>query len=461
MLAALGLCLVGGTAAAQSPDRAAVEAALKKAGRFFAGLATEGGYVWRYSADLAAREGEAKIEGPTIWVQPPGTPTVGEAFLAAHAATGDAFYLDTARAAARSLVRGQLQSGGWGYHVEFDPQKRLRYAYRVDGRRARENLSTLDDDTTQAALRFLMRFDRATKFAEADVHEAALFGLKTLLDRQAPSGGWAVNFPRFEDMATYPVKPAAFPPTWPRVWPKDFTGCYVLNDNTHADVVETLLLAEEVYGGGRYLAAARKGGDFLLLAQLPEPQPAWAQQYDRDMHPVWSRKFEPPAVSGSESQGAVEVLMSLYRRTGDRKYLRPIPAALAWMRRSALPDGRLARFYELQTNRPLYFTKDYRLDYEGRDVPTHYSFRVPNRADRLERDYRALAEAPAPPARPAERAPSPRELEALLAALDARGAWVEPGRLKSGGGAGGVIQSATFAANVRALCAHLRGTAPR
>ena len=46
-----------------------------------------------------------------------------------------------------------------------------------------------------------------------------------------------------------------------------------------------------------------------------------AQQYDREMHPVWDRKFEPPAITGLESQDALETLLLLARKTGDRKYL--------------------------------------------------------------------------------------------------------------------------------------------
>jgi hypothetical protein len=34
-----------------------------------------------------------------------------------------------------------------------------------------------------------------------------------------------------------------------------------------------------------------------------------------------------------------------------------IPAALDWLQRWALPDGRLARYYELRTNRPLYMKR--------------------------------------------------------------------------------------------------------
>src|SRR5690606_15434487 len=100
-------------------------------------------------------------------------------------------------------------------------------------------------------------------------------------------------------------------------------------------------------------------GDFIRLAQLPKPQPAWAQQYDADMHPAWARKFEPPAVSGAESQGVLRILMALYRRTGERRFLEPIPRALRYLKASRRDDGRLARFYELGTNRPLYLTTKY------------------------------------------------------------------------------------------------------
>ena len=154
---------------------------------------------------------------------------------------------------------------------------------------------------------------------------------------------------------------------------------YTLNDNVLRDMVETLLLAEETYGGGSYRAAAVKVGDFLLLAQMPEPQPAWAQQYDAGMHPAWARKFEPPAVTGGESQDAIETLMKIYRTTGDKKYLAPIPRALAYLKKSLLPDGRLARYYELKTNRPLYMTRDgdeYSLTYDDSMLPDHYGWKV-------------------------------------------------------------------------------------
>src|SRR5690606_7695752 len=109
---------------------------------------------------------------------------------------------------------------------------------------------------------------------------------------------------------------------------------YVLNDDLMPDVVALLLLAYDTYGDQRYLDAVKRAGDFLILAQLPEPQPAWGQQYNNKMQPTWARKFEPPAVTGGESQGVIATLMQIYRRTRERKYLEPIPRALAYLQKS-------------------------------------------------------------------------------------------------------------------------------
>jgi hypothetical protein len=53
----------------------------------------------------------------------------------------------------------------------------------------------------------------------------------------------------------------------------------------------------------------------------------------------------------------IRTLLDLHLYTGDAGYLKPIPPALEWFQRSRTPNGQWARFYELKTNRPLYFTK--------------------------------------------------------------------------------------------------------
>ena len=97
---------------------------------------------------------------------------------------------------------------------------------------------------------------------------------------------------------------------------------------------------------------------------MPDPQPGWAQQYNYDMVPIWARKFEPPAITAWEAQDVMETLIKISHHTGDKKYLEPIPRALAYYKKCLLPDGRVARYYELKTNKPLYMDQNYKLTYD-------------------------------------------------------------------------------------------------
>ena len=95
----------------------------------------------------------------------------------------------------------------------------------------------------------------------------------------------------------------------------------------------------------------------------------------------------PKFLNGDEeSQQAEYVKLSPAREDADR-FLEPLPRAIAYYRRSMLSKGRLARFYEMGSNRPLYFTKDYKLTYSADDLPTHYAFKVSSRVDRLQAEY--------------------------------------------------------------------------
>ena len=141
------------------------------------------------------------------------------------------------------------------------------------------------------------------------------------------------------------------------------------------------------------------------------------------------------------------------------------------MKRSQLPDGRLARFNELQTNKPLYLTRMYELTYEDNDLPTHYGFKVSSRADRLSSDMTACRTCRRPtwPANGRRSAnaragrPSDSEVQRIVAAQDDRGAWVEDGRLQyhgSGDDTRRIIDSRTFIKNLDALSRYV-GAAPQ
>jgi PelA/Pel-15E family pectate lyase len=411
--------------AADATSEKEVAAAMMKAGRFYLQeVASHGGYVYFYSLDLQQRWGEGVASKDQVWVQPPGTPTVGMAYLKAYQATGDSLYLKAATAAAEALVYGQMESGGWTNCIDFEPRGERVALYR-NGKGSGRNTSSLDDGQTQSAIRLLIQVDRELEFRNKQIHEAASFALQSLLNEQFANGafpqvwdGDAVDHRQKVVQASYPDYDWK---TEGRI--KNYWDMYTLNDNVTGYVTDTLLEAHQTYKDDRYLQALKKLGDFLVIAQMPEPQPGWAQQYNYDMQPIWARKFEPPGVSGDESQEVIQTLMKIAAATGDKKFLEPIPAAVMYLQRSLLNDGQLARYYELETNKPLYMErggKNYRLTHDDSNLPTHYGWKTDARLDELREQYsRAKTGDAEPPSFVAEQ-----DVRNIIADLDQQGRWV-------------------------------------
>ena len=415
-----------------------------------------------YSGDLKLAEAEGIPEKGAAWVQPPGTPAIGETFLNAWEATKDPRFLEYAAATAKALLRGQLRSGGWDHSFELRDEKRAAHGYRdLPAPKKPESRTSLDDDITTSALRFLMRYDAATRFANPAVRDGARHALRAIKAAQYPNGAWYqwwMRFPEPVSEAEHPVMPAAYPESSPAEWDNRWTGRYFLNDNVAVNVMDTLMLASRVYNEPEWMEVAKKGGDFLLLAQMPDPQPAWAQQYDPKMHPVWDRKFEPPAIASRESERVLLGLIRLYHQTGDKKLLEPHDRAIRYLRGCLLPEGLMPRYRELKTDRPLYFKREgrkYTLVYDDKDLPKHYGFKVASVLDFVQREL-AVARAGRDPSRViVEPDPvPPRTADEVIASMDSRGAWVEQGGLDfhEVKPASGVISCATFVRNMGVLC---------
>ncbi|MGB8167853.1 MAG: pectate lyase [Chthoniobacteraceae bacterium] len=405
--------------AAEKLTRDQAVAAMKKAATFYrTKAASHGGYVYYYAPDFSWRLGEGKATKDQIFVQPPGTPTVGLAYLKAFEATGDTFYLDAAREAAEALVYGQLASGGWMQTIDFAPKGGRVGKYR-NGKGGDWNASTFDDGISPSALCLIMHTDRALTFKHREIHECSESGRAAMLAAQFAHGA-------FPQVWTGPIAAvqqvkAQYPDyDWHiENHLKNYWDMPTLNDDVASFEAQALADAWDIYKDERCRAALAKLGDFLILAQMPEPQPAWAQQYDTQMRPIWARKFEPPAIAGRESLGVIETLIFIHSRTGDAKYLEPIPRALAYLKRSLLPDGRLARYYELKTNKPLYMTRDYKLTFDDADLPEHYGWKWEPKLDALEAAF-AAAKSRAPAPKPTS-GDSP---EQILRELDPEGRWV-------------------------------------
>jgi hypothetical protein len=117
----------------------------------------------------------------------------------------------------------------------------------------------------------------------------------------------------------------------------------------------------------------------------------------------------------------MEALIRLARETGDKKYLEPVPRALAYFKTCLLPDGQVARYYELKTNKPLYMDASYKLTYDASAAPEHYGWKQNARFDAIEKQYEAAMRG--------ESLPAPKrdltaEVRKIVASLDANGRWV-------------------------------------
>jgi len=443
LLCGLGLVLTCRGRGEGGPSlRTHASEAMEKAARYFVSrVAAHGGYLWTYSEDLKQRWGEGRASESQIWVQPPGTPSVGFAFLRAYRATGEEMYLDAAKGAADALVWGQLSSGGWDYKIDFDPEGSKRWHYRREnakpkpGRGARY-WSVFDDNTTQSALRFLMAMDDATN-RRLEYHDAVKYGLEFMLKSQFPNGAWSQAYP---------------PPPSRGYW--DY---YTFNDNAINDCIKVMLDACRIYGEAQYLESAKRGGDFIIASQLPAPQSGWAQQYDHDMKPAAARWFEPAACCSAVTCRNIRTLVELFLETGEEKFLKPVAAALDWLGRPRLQDNVWARFYELETNRPIYVTADRRIVYEPVGLQRGYSWFGDYGGDEVSRMYKRIialgrekylaerARPPSPEERKARLKSTESRVRKIIAAQDAEGRWVENGK----------IETRTFIANMGALCDYL------
>lgn len=296
------------------------EASLKKGVAFFYSINAHGGYVYHVTPDLSLRWGEGPKDEHTIEVQPPGTPAVGQSFLRAYQVTGDEQALKAVKEAAYALIRGQNKYGGWEHTINF-------------ANLSNEEVS-FDDDQSQSAVSFLMALDQQIK--DSLVSEATQRALKMMMTAQLSNGGWPHKYPEqgnYHDYATF-------------------------NDGGINDCTRVMLEAYQFYNKDEAIKKSLdKAARFMMISQLPPPQPGWAQQYNEFLQPAWARTFEPPSVCPSVTIKNINTLIDLYLVLGKETLLEPIPDALRWLREIRMENGKWARFVELGTNKALYYDR--------------------------------------------------------------------------------------------------------
>lgn len=303
---------------------------------------------------------------------------------------------------AERMLQYQRANGGWPqpngdpirYELPLDSAQTLALAkdkYRED--------TTIDDDATTREIRYLAEAGHKTN--NKTYLKAAEKGIQYLLKAQNTAGGWGQFYP---DTSSYR---------------KHIT----FNDHAMVNVLKVL----QACAAGNYPlldkrlsapcgVAVRRGVQCILACQYRQKSTltVWCAQHDRKtLLPAKARSFELPSLSGAESVGIVQFLMSLPEP--DEKIKRSIKAAMAWFEAVKIKDmavtlvrdadgkpidrvmvpspGQVlwARFYDLQSNTPMFVGRDGVAKSNLADIPLErrlgYSF-YGNYAQKLiEKDY--------------------------------------------------------------------------
>lgn len=365
-----------------------VLAAMRKSSDYLANeVSLHGGYLQIYAEDFSEQFGEGSARKSQIWVQS-ATPQMGDLFLKMYRLTGDKAYLDYAKRVGNALIFGQHPLGGWHYFIDFDhlgtqewyESTASQFLHGMEEYRYYYGNCTFDDNVTQGATRFLLQLYLET--LDPAYHSPLRKALDFILMAQYPNGGWPQRFPLRYDFVHEEFD--------------DYTSNYTLNDDAMNNTIRTLLEAYVALGNEEYLEAACRGGDFFMISQGPKGLPGWSEQFDMNIQPDWGRTHEPPAIGTRQTAHTLDMLMELYLFTGDRRYLRPVPATLEWMESvkiEVLEDGvyDLARYYDPETFLPI--RKQF-LDEKSPDgyILLHYSSsdEVPFSGRRQKVDYQKM-----------------------------------------------------------------------
>jgi PelA/Pel-15E family pectate lyase len=310
---------------------------------------------------------------------------------------------DEARAVAEAVLLFQYPSGGWTKNTDMakplTPELRAELAART------KDEATIDNGGTTAQIRFLARIHAAT--GERRYRTAAEKGIDYLLAAQYAHGG----FPQY-----FPLRPGYYT----RITFND--GAMVNALEVLRDVAMGRASFEwtDVSRRQRAADAVARGIDCILKCQFVRDgvRTAWAAQHDElTFAPAWARKFEPPSLASAESVGIVRFLLAVENPSPD--IVAAVDSAMAWFAKVKITDVRSdivpapgqpggrdrvavadpaappiwARFYELETDRPIFMGRDsvirYKLEEIEHERRVGYAWYNNQPARLLERDYPA------------------------------------------------------------------------
>jgi PelA/Pel-15E family pectate lyase len=275
---------------------------------------------------------------------------------------------DSARRVADIVLSFQTPSGGWSKHVDMTARSRQPGESYYSESDRWQYIATLDNGATTGQMRFLADVFEATN--EPRYRDAFLRAFAYLASAQFPNGCWPQVYPLqggYHDAATF-------------------------NDDATVNVLR--VLRDMAWGRmawvsapdrERAVAMLDRGIDCILASQVvvDGKRTAWGQQHDPlTLAPVRARSYEPPSLSGRESAGIAELLMTL--RNPNDSIVRAVHAAVDWFRATAIPGYEYdfergltakpdagpiwARMYEIGTNRPIFSNRDGVIRYDWNEL---------------------------------------------------------------------------------------------
>jgi hypothetical protein len=377
-------------------EEQAMKTMLKATEYMVQNVSTNGGYVWYYTPDLSRQWGEMEAYKSMIWLQHPGTISMGHLFLDAYHTTKNEYYYLAAQKAAAAVIQGQSPEGGWNYMVDFKGEESLKQWYNTIGKngwRLEEfqhyyGNSTFDDDVTSDAARFLLRMFLEKK---DPVYKPALDkSIEFVLKSQYPNGGWPQRYPLKKGYST-----KGFP---------DYTGFYTFNDDVIWENIHFLIQCYVVLGEKQLLEPIHRGMDFYRKSQ--DKCGAWGQQLNMKMEVASARTYEPAAFLPKTTCENALLLLKFYQFTGDKQFLEGVPKAIAWLEKTALPKektegGRThSTFVEVKTNKPIYVHRkganvkygSYYIDYDDTNLLSHYYGKAHVELQELKEEYKRVVQ---------------------------------------------------------------------
>lgn len=256
--------------------------------------------------------------------------------------------------AAANVLSWQSPRGSWPKNRDCSREAYTGDRGKIDG--------TFDNGATTGELRFLAEAFLAT--GDARLKESFLLGIDHVLAAQYANGGW----------------PQSHPPG------KGYHRHITFNDDTMVRILRLLRDAATAENMAfidparrvRAAAAFDRGVDCILRCQVVvggKPT-VWCAQHDVEtLAPAGARSYELASLSGSESAGILQLLMSIDKPGPG--VIRAVRAGVDWFEHAGIqgirivrkdgdrtlvqdPDAPVvwARFYEIDTGKPFYCNRD-------------------------------------------------------------------------------------------------------